>query len=396
MRKIILLSICLANLFTAWGQKKSFGEIVTDDFEKKNFFFLKLVDSLELPASIDLSKKMPPAADQNPKGTCWAFASTYSLISYMSNTNKEDFYFYRNGKPDFSKIKSPELPIQLYFENNTDCDAGATTKDLLLKTLVEYGSISLKELQYTALCDRPISEELKNKAKLNSTSEFDVDVIHKDDLLTLKKVLSQDQPLIISIRVDTNFKKIKDNVTENFKPMWNTYDIGKGWHAMTIVGYNDSIKAVKVMNSWGEKWGNKGHLWISYDIIKKYARYYCYPVVRPKITIDTLEIVPENSKSFTFEEKTELSSWFKSGYYRKFNDLKIKLLYLNYKNEDNEYGLIELSDEKDTVVSKFYIQNNSSKEFYINDVKYSFTFNNVGRIGYNFTKKAMFFTIKQL
>jgi C1A family cysteine protease len=395
MRKIILLVICLANLFTVSAQKKSFGEIVSDDFEKKNFFSLKLVDSLELPESIDLSKKMPPAADQNPRGTCWAFASTYSIISYMSNVSKADDYFYINGKPDYSKIKSPELPIQLYFENSTNCDAGATTKDLLLKTLVEYGSISIEELEYSYSCNKPITEEIKNKAKLNSTIEYDVDVVHKDDMTTLKKVLSQGQPLIISIRVDTNFKKIKNNITDYYKPIWDTYRIGKGWHAMTIVGYNDSIKAVKVMNSWGESWGNKGHLWISYDILKNHARYYCYPVVRPKITIDTLEIVAENSKAFTFEEKTELSSWFKSGYYRKFNTLKIKLLYLNYKKEDEEYGLIEISDEEDTVLSKFYIQNNSSKEFYINDIKYSFTFNNVGRIGYNFTKKAMFFTMKE-
>ncbi len=54
----------------------------------------------------------------------------------------------------------------------------------------------------------------------------------------------------------------------------------QGFHAVTIVGYNDNIGvdlngngvleegekgAFKIANSWGDSWGNDGFIWISYD-----------------------------------------------------------------------------------------------------------------------------------
>lgn len=394
MKKLLFLISTLLTISSLFGQGK-YGEIIPDDFDQKTFFVKKNIDSLELPKNIDLSKKLPPASNQNPRGTCWAFASTYSLISYMGNINKTDNYFYLNtGKPNYKKIKSPELPIQLYFGTN-DCDTGATSKDLLLKTLKEYGSISLAELKYSAKCNQTIAPDIKNKAKLDRMTDYDVEVIKSTDLNTMKKVLSEGQPLLLSIAVDDNFSKIGYNIKDNYKPLWDQYGYKDGGHAMTIVGYDDSIQAVKVLNSWGTEWGNNGYLWISYKILHNNARYYCYPVYRPKIEPYLNTFTLESTNAFTSFDKKELNSWFKSGYYRKFNDLKIELVFLDTKKTDKEYGLVEIKDENDSLLSSFYIQNNSSKEFYINDVKYSFTFNNVGRIGYNFTKKAMFFTIKQ-
>lgn len=37
---------------------------------------------------------------------------------------------------------------------------------------------------------------------------------------------------------------------------------------MCVVGYDDSKKAVKIINSWGTSWGINGYGWISYDLIK--------------------------------------------------------------------------------------------------------------------------------
>lgn len=57
-----------------------------------------------------------------------------------------------------------------------------------------------------------------------------------------------------------------------------------GYHAMTIVGYNDNIwtdlnnnnkidkgemGAFKIANSWAESWGNKGFCWLAYDALNK-------------------------------------------------------------------------------------------------------------------------------
>jgi C1A family cysteine protease len=42
-------------------------------------------------------------------------------------------------------------------------------------------------------------------------------------------------------------------------------------HAMLVVGYNDALKAFKVVNSWGKNWGNEGYCWISYGFFKKHT-----------------------------------------------------------------------------------------------------------------------------
>lgn len=33
---------------------------------------------------------------------------------------------------------------------------------------------------------------------------------------------------------------------------------------MLVVGFNDEFNAFKVVNSWGESWGDNGFVWIDY------------------------------------------------------------------------------------------------------------------------------------
>jgi hypothetical protein len=42
-----------------------------------------------------------------------------------------------------------------------------------------------------------------------------------------------------------------------------------GGHAMLVVGYDDARGAFKVINSWGQGWGEAGYGWISYDLFPR-------------------------------------------------------------------------------------------------------------------------------
>ena len=64
---------------------------------------------------------------------------------------------------------------------------------------------------------------------------------------------------------DTDSDKGKDGI---FKPNFDdkVYD----GHMMTIVGYDDNISggAFRVVNSWGEEWGDGGYFWLKYKDFK--------------------------------------------------------------------------------------------------------------------------------
>ena len=48
-----------------------------------------------------------------------------------------------------------------------------------------------------------------------------------------------------------------------------------GGHAICLIGYDDSKRAFKFINSWGSDWGLNGYGWISYDLINdKRVNYY--------------------------------------------------------------------------------------------------------------------------
>ncbi len=58
-------------------------------------------------------------------------------------------------------------------------------------------------------------------------------------------------------------------------------------HAVVAVGYDDGRKAFKCRNSWGSSWGDHGHFWFPYDLMKR------PDLVFDPYTIDDLLEVPK-------------------------------------------------------------------------------------------------------
>ena len=42
-----------------------------------------------------------------------------------------------------------------------------------------------------------------------------------------------------------------------------------GGHAMAVVAYDETRQAVRVLNSWGQDWGDGGYAWINYDTFRE-------------------------------------------------------------------------------------------------------------------------------
>ena len=227
-----------------------------------------------LPSSVDLSTSpcFPPIGNQGSIGSCTAWASTYYQYSYEVNklnnvTSTADRVIYS--------------PKWTYNNINSGVDNGSsyTNAYTLLKN---QGAVTLNEFPYSSsgydLQDLPTYdgaiEDMRNA--LNTRLSFygtytisgsgTVITSNKDsDLNQVKTALNNGKVLTFQTYNDFNYKKGTGNWS-NTKLVYRCYDApNSGSHAMTIVGYDDSVTcdingngtieagergAFKVINSW--------------------------------------------------------------------------------------------------------------------------------------------------
>jgi uncharacterized protein (TIGR02145 family) len=90
--------------------------------------------------------------------------------------------------------------------------------------------------------------------------------------------LGRNYPLPFLISIDNGFKSSDPYSFEKKQDgrlVWKQYSgLVREYHAMVLCGYDDQIHAFKVLNSWGEKWGNKGYIWIDYDFFNLALSYW--------------------------------------------------------------------------------------------------------------------------
>jgi hypothetical protein len=175
--------------------------------------------------------------------------------------------------------------------------------------------------------------------------------------------------------------------------MWDRFNTFVGDHAMMVVGYNDTIQAFKVLNSWGNTWGDNGYCWIGYNIFNSSLNYACYPVEdkSEKLSLVTPTSTKDNHGSSWPTVIQDLSTWVKTGYYRMFNNIRVGLSGLSKKSD---FATVDIRDNNGNLIRRFFVDTKSSKEFYVNDQRYVFTLNAIDRAGRDrFFSWAAFFTI---
>jgi cathepsin L len=89
----------------------------------------------------------------------------------------------------------------------------------------------------------------------------------------LKEALLEHGPLVALVRINDKFVKYK-------KGVFNERDGGAVNHAILLTGWDDNKKAWRIQNSWGDRWGEKGFMWIRYDSnsIGQYAAWIEGPI----------------------------------------------------------------------------------------------------------------------
>jgi hypothetical protein len=217
-----------------------------------------------LPAAVSMRSYCPVPQDQGSSGTCTAWSTAYASRTILYSQRKK----MANNNEVNSNAFSPSF-VYNQIRLTNDCSYGAYISDALdlLKT---QGCVSFKEFGFE--CNRKVTEKEKKKAQDFTIKDykrlFVYDGSTRAIITPVKKSLSENKPVVISIRCFGSLEKAKD--------VWNppanpTNDINKGFHAMTVIGYDDAKfgGAFELMNSWGNTWGNSGFVWIRYADFQK-------------------------------------------------------------------------------------------------------------------------------
>jgi len=89
---------------------------------------------------------------------------------------------------------------------------------------------------------------------------------------SVKGSLANGKPVVIGMHVPFSFDRVKSSPWRPL-PDENPNDQYRG-HAMCVVGYDDSQfgGAFEIQNSWGDGWGEKGYIWVQYDVFTLFVK----------------------------------------------------------------------------------------------------------------------------
>ena len=231
---------------------------------------------LNLPTSFDLSTEpyFPQVRSQGQEGACAGFAVIYYNYGYLEALD--------NGWTDASTGNDAHLMSPSWTYNKVKVDEGGSYK--------EENALIAKEIGISSWADMPFvdgdstnwgGEGAWRDAPLQRIDDF---VIMPYDASTMvqsvKDMLASNHP--VSISMDSSF--INGNpgsafTDGNFILSSAEYDSTTTSHAVTIVGYDDAVTddgdigAFKIVNSWGDDWGDGGFFWMTYGAFKEIGNH---------------------------------------------------------------------------------------------------------------------------
>lgn len=217
---------------------------------KKVGFYQLPIRLKSLPTSIDYSNRMPTVRNQGTQGSCVGWAVGYYCRTYEKSL---DFYWDVNGNA-FS-------PSWIYNQINNGVDRGARISDAM-NLVVNKGCDLLKDFPY----DEFNFTRQPDAASFNRASSYKCASWQflQNDVSTLKQILALGHVFVVGLKIYPDF----DNLSSS-NPIYDQLTgSSRGRHALCIVGYDDTKRAFKFINSWGiTTYGINGYGWISYDLI---------------------------------------------------------------------------------------------------------------------------------
>ena len=216
-----------------------------------------------LPSSHDISQFLPPVGSQGEYGTCVSWALGYNLKTMIEAQDKN------YSSSDLSDPNLQASPKDLFLavpKNLTGSSCGGTYLYAAMDVMQNRGVATMANTPYTGLGDCSQSNDSSSDQDAGS---YKIDSYRKVniDIGSIKQQIASDKPVGFGAKLGDNFMSWGgDQVLSGH----TTFDrVGQhAGHAMTIIGYDDNKGtngAFRVVNSWGDDWGNRGFIWIDYN-----------------------------------------------------------------------------------------------------------------------------------
>ncbi len=222
---------------------------------------LKTVADIQTPNLVDLRPKCSPVENQAAVGSCVANAIVGAL----------EYHQIRNG----STMKDLSRLFVYYNARRLGERIGeaGTTIQRAMAAILGWGACPASMWPYqTAMVDERPSEACYKAAQMFKG----VQIAQTSWGAGCREALANGLPVAFGMNVamqDFNSNGPAGQTGMLKPPLDGNWADPSGGHAMLIVGYDDARHAWLVRNSWGEAWGEGGHVWIDYDYLNHYIAY---------------------------------------------------------------------------------------------------------------------------
>ncbi len=262
---------------------------------------------LERPAALPRQKilAMPEPGDQGQIGSCVAWATGYGMFSYIHNRIENNLK--PDGSPDYGNGDKTFSPAFIYSQINGGVDIGSII-DEAMELLRFDGCCKMADMPNADdFLTQPTPAASQNAGAYHSTKSkiFQFGTL---DIEAIKNVLYKGWPLVFGADIDYSFATCRGRGVKKLgdgRKVWYDYSYPYinpnstctnttcyGSHAMVLCGYDDNVKAFKVINSWGTNKANGGFYWVHYEFFKKLVQYrsgspriFFLTSPRPEITV---------------------------------------------------------------------------------------------------------------
>ena len=269
--------VCLALLLLPalmFGQSEDYsqyglGLIYEDLLATPGWVQVQQVDALpgaglaDTVVCVDLTPEMPPVGNQGQQGSCTAWA-----VGYYHKTHTE---WLEHGW-DVTEREHQFSPAFIYNQINGGVDRGSSFTNAM-QLLIDQGGASLADMPYRDWDPRvwPSDAAFFNALPYRAEAMFAIDLSDTSGVNAVRQRLANGYTSVIGIAVYSNFDNIHE--FDNIYTVADRYGSNRGGHAVTIVGYCDTLTtadgpgAFRIANSWGTGWGDAGYFWMSYTAV---------------------------------------------------------------------------------------------------------------------------------